>query len=457
MQKYKALILFVLCSSIIAAYIFSLCGESAALTLEEAFETALNNNPMLVEARAGVEESKHAVDEARSYFFPRLDFSGNFSRTNNPPAVFSYKLGQEKFTRQDFAIDSLNDPDPRSNFQSRFILTQPIFNQGKEILGYKAAKVGRKVASLEQRKRVQKVLFDVETAYYQVLLAQEAIKVMEAALKAANGHFMLAKNRYKAGSALKSDMLAASVKAAEMEQGLAKAQGDFQVAMASLNAVMGVDQAREYSLEPPVSVTTLGAEGLEYWLSKARENRPEIKQVKNYIRLAKIDKKGAKLAFAPSLNLHGIYEANTEDLFEADGDSWTIMATLSFNIFKGFGDKARVAKADARLRKTRAMQQGISDKVELEVREAYFGLLTAQKQLEAAKRSVAQARESQTILKNRYENGMALMVELLAADTALKEAELREATARFNVRSAYAKLKWRAGLLDKQGISKNVE
>ena len=420
---------------------------SSALTLEEAFETALKNNPMLLEAQAGVEASRHALAEARSYFLPRLDFHENFSRTNNPPAVFSYKLGQEKFTREDFAIKSLNDPDPRSNFKSRFILTQPIFNQGKEILGYKAAKVGRQVASFERLKIVQRVLYDVETAYYQVLLAKEGIEVMQSALEAARAHAELARRRYEAGSALKSDMLAASVKAAEMEQGLAKAQGDFQVALARLNAVMGVDQGREHELDVPGPVSSDEAKDLSYWLAEARKNRPEMNLTKGYVELAQLDRQGARLAFAPSLNLQGIYESNTEDMFEADGDSWTIMATLSFNLFKGFGDKARLARADSRLRKIRAREREIKDRVELEVREAYFGLLTAQKQLEAARRSVAHAQEGQTILKNRYENGMALMVELLAADTALKEAELREAEARFGVRSAFARLKWRAGLL----------
>ncbi len=452
MQNFKVSILIVFCSSIIAMNLFCLKSDAGALTLDEAFETALKNNPVLLEAKAGVEESRHEVDEAKSRFFPRLDFYENFTRTNNPPAVFSYKLGQEEFTREDFAIESLNDPDPRSNFQSRFVLTQPIFNQGKEVLGYRAAKVGQKVAFLESQKKVQKVLFDVETAYYQVLLAQDGVRVMEAALDAANAHFLLAKRRYEAGSALKSDMLAASVKAAEMEQGLAKAKGDLQVAMARLNAIMGVEQDKKQTLEQPLPVDALEIRELEYWLEAAREKRPELQLTEKYVKLAEIDKKGAKLAFGPSLNLHGIYESNTEDLFEADGDSWTIMATLSFNIFKGFGDKAKVAKADARLRKTKAMEKGMSDRVELQVREAYFGLLTAQKQLEAARRSVAHAKESQTILKNRYENGMALMVELLAADTALKEAELREATARFNVMLAYAKLKWRAGLLGKQEL-----
>jgi len=426
--------------------------DAFCLTLEEAFEIALKNNPMLVRARAGVEESEHAVKESKSYFFPRLDFYENFARTNNPPAVFSYKLNQEKFSRQDFAIDSLNDPDPRNNFQTKFVLTQPIFNQGKELLGYKAAKVGREMALYENSKAVQKVLFDVETAYYHTLLAKEGIEVMQSALNAANAHVMLAKRRFEAGSALKSDMLAASVQAAEMEQGLAKAQGDFQVANARLNTVMGIDQSKEHQLELPNILLPANDKDLTFWLNAAMENRPELGLVKDYVALATIQKKGAKLAFAPSVNLHGVYEMNTEDLFDQDGESWTIMATLSFNLFKGFGDKARVAKADAKLRKAEAAKKGMKNQIELEVREAYFSYLTAKKQLEAAQRSVAHARESQTILKNRYENGMALMVELLAADTALKEAELREAKAKFGVRTAFTKLKWRSGLLGKEFI-----
>lgn len=417
------------------------------LTLSRAIEIALSNNPLLKGADASVEASRANVSAGLSAFFPSLNFYESLERTNNPPMVFTHKLAQERFTSADFGIDTLNNPNPITNWQSRFVFTQPIFNQGREITGYRLSKVQEQISNIEKSKIRQEVSFQVEKAYYQVILAQDSLKVLNAYVDTAKAMHELAIKREKAGFVLKSDALSAEVNLVSAERERLRAEGDVRIAIAALNKAMGVSQDHEWEIAAPNSYEGLLSKDIEAWIEIARKNRPEILASKKMVEAARLKTREARLQFLPSLNLQGVYESNARDFAGSDGDSWSLMAVMSFNFFNGFGDRARLAAASAEERRAAYQEADIDAQAELEVRQAYFNLMTAKKQLEVVSKAVAQAEETLRILKKRYENGLALMVEVLSAETALKETGLQEAQARFDFMTAMSELKLKTGVL----------
>ena len=449
--------------AVIAAVIFSVPGVRAdkarPLDLEIALKTAASLNSSLKQVMSRYKSAKARVDAAMSAFFPKLNLDLSLSRSNNPVYAFGSKLNQASFTAQDFQLDVLNDPGYRTNWQTRFVLTQPIFNQGKEYIGYKISKVGKDIAALNETATRQSVFFMVEGSYFQVLLAIRALKVLDDTLKTAKAHERLAQKRYKSGLVLKSDLLNALVHRTETERQRFRAQSNLYIAIAALNRAMGTPQDTLWDIKPVSDTGIMERRGVKYWIETAMHHRPELLIGEKKLEMAKYRKKGAEFTFLPSVNLQGIYQKDTNNLSEFGGDSWTFMATVSFNIFNGLGDKADLASA---LAEKQAAEQGLIDtrgKIELEVRQAYYDLHTALKQLEVTRSAVAQAKESVKILKNRYENGMALMVELLSADTVLENQELQQAKARFNARITLSRLKLSSGVLgqDLHGESQSVD
>ena len=437
--------------AVIAAVIFSVpvvwADRARPLDLKTALETAVSLNPSLKQVMSRYRSAKAKVDAAMSAFFPKLNLNLSLNRSNNPVYAFGSKLNEASFTSQDFQLDVLNDPGYRTNWQTRFVLTQPIFNQGREYIGYKMSKVGKDMAALNETATKQSVFFMVEGSYFQALLAIKALKVLDDTLETAKAHEKLAQERYKAGLVLKSDLLNAIVHRTETERQRLRAQSNLYIAIAALNRAMGTPQETAWDIRPVSDTDIMERRGVKYWIETASRHRPELLIGKKKLEMAKYKRKGAEFTFLPSVNLQGIYQKDTNNLSEFGGDSWTFMATVSFNIFNGLGDKADLASA---LAEKQAAEQGLTDtrgKIELEVRRAYYDLHTALKQLEVTKSAVAQAKESVKILKNRYENGMALMVELLSADTVLEDQELQQARARFNARITLSRLKLSAGIL----------
>ncbi len=419
------------------------CGDR--LSLEAALRYSLEDNPEVKAVLAELEGAQAKRIQARSAFFPKIDIEEDFLRTNNPVLVFMEKLDQELFGQEDFRIDRLNDPTPRSDWALKLILTQPIFNRGKEIIGNELAQKAEEIIRAKKRAIQERVAFETERAYLLAILATQKRVVLEKAIGTAKEGLEIAKKRYRSGKALKSDVLSSEARLMRLKQDLALAKSNEKVAMADLNRIMGQPQSIQWELDKRMLNQISDVPRLETWLKKAKATRPEILISKKMVDVAAIHKKGAKLNFLPSINLRGNYEFHGEDPLDTNGESWSIMAKVSFNIFNGLSDRGRLIEASADLLRAKAQRDKAVMHTEFEVRGAYYEFLASNEAVLAAQAEVERAQEALRILRTRYSQGLALMVEVLGAEDVLKKSELRLAEAKYRTRLSYLKLRLFSG------------
>ncbi len=427
-------------------------AEAEPLSLSQIYALVEKNHPLLKAARKELEAAQAGVRQAKGAFWPRIDLRELYARTDSPVQVFSYKLAQENFKAEDFLLDRLNHPAEISNWKSQLVVTQPLFNQGREILGLAKARLSLKQARFYLEALKQRLFLEAERAYLRVLLAQQRVEVLKKAVETARAHLKLATQRYKAGKALKSDLLEAQVYLARQEKELAAAEHQLKVALSELNLALGFPlgtswEIKESLFHPPQ------VSDLSFWIKEARERRPDLKLEASKVKEARLGVKEARWRFLPSVNLKGIYEKNAEGPFSggADGEAYLFMAELNWNLFRGFQDQAALSQARARLLAQESRFQQYQRQVEHQVREAYSAYQTALKELEVTKKAVAQAQEGLRILQERYTHGLSLLVELLQAQTALKRAQLLNLEARYQVQEAWARLRYMAGRLTLEG------
>src|SRR5215831_6435486 len=110
-----------------------------ALTLRQAVDLALRSNPLVAAASAEEKEAEARIREARSGYMPHVQFTESLERSNNPVFVFTSLLTQHQFGEQNFAIRALNRPDAVSNYQSRLIVEQVLFDAQQTSRSVKAA------------------------------------------------------------------------------------------------------------------------------------------------------------------------------------------------------------------------------------------------------------------------------------------------------------------------------
>src|SRR3954452_22133272 len=99
-----------------------------ALTLRQAVDLALRSNPLVAAAGAGEKEAEARIQQARSGYLPRLQFSESLQRGNNPVFVFSSLLTQHQLRQGTSALGPMTRPDGLINYQPRLTVEQVMFD-----------------------------------------------------------------------------------------------------------------------------------------------------------------------------------------------------------------------------------------------------------------------------------------------------------------------------------------
>ena len=437
---YAVLLLLLLAAVAMTAY------ATEAITLEQAIETALKNNPGLKAADAQVEAAQAGITRSRSGFLPKVNLSETWSKTDNPLMVLGTKLNQEIVTSADFNPMVMNNPEPASNYNTRLSVMQPVFNGGKEYLGVTQARLANE-ASLQDRNRTrQETVFNVVKAYYGLLLANEYNKVAQQSLETSAANVKLAEARFKAGAVLQSDLLRAKVQLAEVKEMATRAGNSVKLAAANLNFAMGVPQASEYEVMGTLLVQEL-KEDLDSMISEALQLRPDLVSLDRSRKNAEANVKQARTDYIPSLNLMGQVDWNSYRPVGNDAKSWAVMAVLQWNLFDGMVTTSRVREASAAAGKVKAQEEQMRSGVQLQVRQAYYNFSASKERIAATASSVHEAEEGLRIVQKRYEVGMTTFVDVLGAESALIRARTNALQALYDNNVARAELRLAAGVL----------
>jgi outer membrane protein TolC len=398
-----------------------------------------------------VAASEARVSQARGGFYPRVDLRESYRRTNNPLWAFGTKLHQEVITASDFNPETLNDPDSIDNFATTLSLTVPIYDRGQLRGDLAQAKLSLEAAGRLEARTRQEVATDARIAYWGLQLALENLGLVEKTLATARAHHKMVESRYRNGMVVKSDLLRAQVRVAELEQMRLQTRSQMEVARAALNAAMGMDTDRAYMLTTALEGHTVGPGSLEVWVSRSMKRRPDLGQVKLQERIAEEEVKKAQSAHMPGLYLSGHYEVNSEDYSET-GSSYTVGAVMRLNLFSGFQLQSRSREAMARLRETRALVRRLEIGIRMETRQAFYSARSAHERIAVAQAAVAQAEEGLRIVRNRYENGLFTIVHLLDAEVALQQARTHHLRAVHDYRVAMARLHLAVGTADDEKL-----
>jgi outer membrane protein TolC len=113
--------------------------------------------------------------------------------------------------------------------------------------------------------------------------------------------------------------------------------------------------------------------------------------------------------------------------------SWVIGAEVRVNVFRGFADTARIAEASHAHVRATAERERVERHIEVDVRAALAQLAAARAREETGRAALAQASESQRIIRDRYESGLATVTDVLRAAEATLDAESRATTAEMDV------------------------
>ncbi len=426
-----------------AFLIFIIVNSSGAemINLNQAVNIALKDSPALKAFSWSLEGQKEDVNAAKGQMFPKLNMEGRYMRTNNPTYSFMAKLNQERFSQDDFLISNLNNPDAISDFQTSFIVEQPVFVP-KVYLGLGMSMNALEAKNEEFQRKKGEVILDVVKSFLRVQTAKEYLKTAQQGIEEAFEHKRLVSLRYDTGTGLYSDVLRGEVEVKKAEAALVRAEGILEVAKRALGLVLG----RTEAVDTAGNSICLPVYDLSVYL-EASLNRNDLKAIKLRQASARDGVKIEKSVFLPEIGVRGSYQMNDhQSPFSPEGESYMLIGFLQWNLFDA-SRYGKIKKAEAKVNETAEHLSGLEKRINFRVNEAYIRVKEKEQNLSLSRAALKEAEEALRLVRARYENSLTSMVDLLDTQVMLQNVRAGLVGAESDYVSTIAELYYQSGIL----------
>jgi adhesin transport system outer membrane protein len=424
-------------------WVASPVAAQTPLSLSEAIARAKAHNPDIGAAVVAEQEAAERVTQARGGYFPKVDVEESWARGNNSTFVFSSQLAQRQVTAADLALDALNHPAATDNFRTSISIEQRLFDRATTA-NARAASIQRDMAATGSQLVDHDLTAAVTDAFGRVLIAAATVRSAATTVETARADRELAANRRDAGRVTDADVLQMDVYLARALEQQVQAISDERIARARLNQLMGEPLGTVFSLEltPPTLVIDITSPaGLE---EEAVKNRPEIALARQQERLAATMVDAAEAAFLPQVTALGVLELNG-GAWNSRSSSWVAGAVARMNLFHGMADKARLAEARLLAQRRAIEREKAETLARLDVQIAIARLAAARESEVVGRAAADRARESQRIIRDRYESGLTDLAMLLRSADDVQQADAQQIAARVNVLTTTATLQRATG------------
>jgi len=300
-------------------------------------------------------------------------------------------------------------------------------------------------ASLRSREEAEKaaVVWQVKTAYYRCLQAEDLLQVARETLEARELTARQARVYYEAELRSKLDASFSEVRVKEAEAELIRAENQQQLEFAALDLAMGVPGEGTYRLEATPADSEPG-ESLEALVERSLLSRPDLAAAHLEAQAVRASLEAARSERLPQIRAVASF-GKARFAEGVDGKDWVVGVGFSVPVFTGFAVDSRIHQAESRLRAAQAGQRAIVQRVRFEVQRAFLGLETARSFTEVARAQVSLAEESLRLATQRYGAQLGSFIDLTAADLSLVRSKQAHAQAVYDVMIARATLEFVVG------------
>ena len=437
MKKLTALVLGGLMTTTMAS---AAMAESVDMTLEESVRTALDNNYSIKQQESEYDSAVWARHQARRSFGPTVNWQSTATKMGGK---YNDKLSLSR------------------NYGNTLSLTMPIYTGGQLEGAIKAADLAMNANELGLELSKQKVKAATMSAYYQALQAKNQIKVAQDSVNTLTEHLKNVNAQYTVGTVAKSDVLGTQVQMANAEQNLINAKNSYDVAIASLNNVMGLPTDTELNLTDSLDYNVYEIP-LEECTAYARSNRPDVLIADYQVAIAEAGVQQAKAGYMPKVSAQASkswagdspFGSEETDQRYGQNNNWTAGVVVSWDIWDNNVTQSKVNQSKAAVAKAEAAAENTRQSGDLEVRTAYLNLKAAEKSINTTQVAVDKAQEDYKIAQVRYAAGVGTNLDVMDAEEKLAQAQTNYYTALYNYNSSKAALDKAMGIMVDLDVSK---
>lgn len=409
-----------------------------ALTLVDAWELALQNDPDYQGALYNAEAERENIPMARARLLPNIRLNGSISRNSTeqkflnldrPPANYDYTAKRH--------VLSLSQP----------LLRMDSYYQLKESEAASAA------ADQRLGQEFQAMAVRVAGAYFDALLARERYDNIKNRTEFFRSSLTLAENSFKHGAGTRTDIEDAK---SRLDSALADeiaARTEITVAEHAMAAIIGQHKPAS-ELNPiaaeKLALAPLQPASLQEWVQLAQDNNPEIASLRFSLEAANREIDRSRAGHYPTVDLVANRSFSSSDSDTTIGSEYqtsSIGVQVAIPIFSGGGVDASVRQAVANREKSRYQLEAASKKLEVNVSKEFSALEHGAARIKALEQAMQSAQQAVIGSQKGVQAGTRNIVDILDAQQQLFTRQTDLVEARHAYVMALLRLKAAAGTM----------
>lgn len=410
-------------------------GPERSVSLEQAFELALEKNPDLHIAQSRLEQSKLMLNRAVALLQPMVSLGANYTR-NSAESVLDFGSiveGVAAYTNYQLMANGLTVfPVPEDD--SEPVVIQPLNAYGfsanaswgilnaRTIPLFKATLAAIEASEEGTKFAKRELLYAVAQLYYNLYGTQQVVEVSKRVLESRQRHLKLTQVRLAAGQLSQTDIVRSEVEVAQGVRQLRESHQLVHNVAAELAVLLGLEGV-ELRVQAPTP-RTVDTSSFEALVESALAGRPDLKSTRAQLVAARSNVLDSQLDFLPTIALTGRYNWSNAGGFSGENGTWAVGAVASLPIWDGGLKLATVKENKLKLYQTQESLNKLELQVRKEIQVAQSNVAQSQLNLAAADQELRLARRTYEAVEKSYEAGLATSLELRDAELLITSAEL---------------------------------
>lgn len=413
----------------------SLVANAQSFSLKQAVDYAIKHQVQVKNSQIDLQNASAKISEIKAMGLPQVN--GSVALTNNivlqrvfiPARIFNPAAPEGELIAAKFGVEN-------SGF-ANVTLSQLVFD-GTYLLGLKASSVYKDLAVKSLTQSKQQVAENVTKAYYGILVNEKRLGLLN--LNVARLDTLLKETRAlnKQGFVEKIDVQRLDVQANNLRTELENVVRLQELSISLLKFQMSYPMDEPIRLSETLDQVELSTFNLNLKGEFSYANRIEYSILQTQENLAELDLKSIKAGYLPRLLLNANYGYNAGanafgDLMTKQWfDNSAITVALQIPIFDGYSKKYKAIQSQNNLQKVRQSFDLLKSSIDMQRSQAKITLKNALESMKEQKANLDLANEISRVTRVKYQNGVGSNLEVLNAESSIKESQANYFTALYN-------------------------
>jgi outer membrane protein len=409
------------------------------ISLDEAIDLSIKNSKPLRAAHARIDQAAANTTVSKQNQLPDFKISGSYLRLTQPNIDLQYKSNSGGSAAAPIKVNQAA--------YGTANLSLPVFSGFKIQYGIRSSEFLEKAAVLDADQDKEAVIMNTIDAFTNLYKARANLSVIQENLAQSRSRDTDFANLEKNGLLARNDKLKALLQTANIELAKADVENNLKLAMVNMNIMLGLPEETVIIPDSASFVEPGDIRSIQEYEQIALQNRKDMQAISYRKKASEVGIQTAKADYYPSLAVTGGYIVADIPNFITITNAVTFGVGLSYNVSSLWKTNAHVTGARAKLAEVQANEEELYDQVRIQVNQAYEDLLTANKKIQVSQIAIDQGIENYKIVKNKYDNSLLTVTDLLDANALMLQSQISLELAKADAIVAYNTLLERAGIL----------